>query len=317
MKWTLEYLNQHGFEKDFIKKVSRLRDIEIYPVGSIYRMVMRGAKLPAYIVAKGEAFLKRQIAINHIDLDRETKPKPPKMRDFAEPVVENAVTVVDSTLKRIRNDKLKAITDAEMTWALKLTVSQAKAVVGEFQSCFEEFKEALGGKDQQLVEGYSHYTKKQMALAMTFLERTVSIKGIAPIVIPTKPKPKKSVMPDIIVKKVLYLPSDADNNVASINPEELVGAKELWTWNSRTNRLGVYVASGNDGLTVHRTTMMQHDAEASVMKVLRKPKTMLAQFQKLPDNRLKAFFNKITTVAKPMNDRLSRDIVLLKAIRMA
>jgi len=319
MKWALEYLNLHSesFGNDFIKKVSKLRDIEIYPAGSIFRMAMRGAKMPYNMISYGQVLLQRRTQLVHThsqDADNRPKPKLPKLPELVEQTVENAITVVDTTLKRIQNKKLKAITDGEMAWASKLTAPQAKLIATEFQHSLAEFKEATVGKDQQLVEAYSHYSKPQMLLAIEFLEKVTTIKGTA-VVQPVKAKPAKKVLPDIVVKKVLYQPNDPENNVTSIDPEYLVGAKELWVWNSRTSRLGMYVASNGEGLTVHRTTMLQYNADVSVMKVLRKPKVMLAQFQKLPDNKLKSFFEKLTTVAKPMNDRLNRDIVLLRAIR--
>ena len=185
MQWTLAYLAQEEYEEDFIKKISKVRDSEIAPAGSMFRILSRGAKLAPVIIAKQIDRLKVLAATASNGNGAVAPAKPIKLPGFAEKTVESAMLTVENTLIRIKKKKLKAVTDQEMTWASNLTATQAKIITSEYQTWLDEHRHVLAtmnGKehDKDLIEAYSYYNRAQLELAVAFLERVVAIKGTQP-----------------------------------------------------------------------------------------------------------------------------------------
>ena len=307
MKWTLEYLGLTDQPKDFIKQISQIRDAEIYPVGSICRMLSRGAGLPATMLPRALGRLNELIKLGHFAEKAESKPI--KLPDFMEPMAESALAVVENTMERIRKGKIKNANAIVFTWAEKLTPVQLRPLIKECRDEAAELRAALAAEDEQLVEAYAYLSPANKKVAIAFLDRVIALKPAAPA------KPKAPIRSDKMVAKLLFSQRDEETGIHSIDPEELVGATQLWVYNSRTRKIGVYYAGGSDGLAVHRTTMLGYNASTSMMKVLRHPKEMLAQFNRQPSAKASQFFDKLKTVGKPINDRINRDTVLLKAVR--
>ena len=79
-----------------------------------------------------------------------------------------------------------------------------------------------------------------------------------------------------------YQINDSELGIASIHPTEVVNANELWVYNTKTRKVGVYHARnkdprnmGRDGITVKGTTIQDFCEESSMQKTLRKPKEQI------------------------------------------
>ena len=57
-----------------------------------------------------------------------------------------------------------------------------------------------------------------------------------------KPRKPKTYSASRLVNKLKYQQEFSDLKLVSINPEKIIGAVELWVFNTRYNRLGVYRA---------------------------------------------------------------------------
>ena len=89
-----------------------------------------------------------------------------------------------------------------------------------------------------------------------------------------KPR-KKEVNITKLVSKLKYQKKDSALSLVSTNPVDIVGAKEVWIYNTNTRKMGKYIANDLTGLTVKGTSILNfspHSAE----KTLRKPKEQLA-----------------------------------------
>jgi hypothetical protein len=114
---------------------------------------------------------------------------------------------------------------------------------------------------------------------------------------------------------------DNKNSLASINPTEIVGANELWVFNTKTRKLGKYVAQNIDpsgmaragsGLSVKGATIIGFNEELSVQKTLRKPELQLKEFKNSGKVALRKFLENINTTDTKLNGRINADTVLLK-----
>jgi len=91
-----------------------------------------------------------------------------------------------------------------------------------------------------------------------------------------------------------------------------LGAQELWMYNSKTRKLGKYVAAAYQTLTVKGTSLVNFDTDKSVCKTLRKPDEKLKEFAKSGKIQLRKFLDDVKATESKMNGRMNADIVLLK-----
>jgi len=91
-----------------------------------------------------------------------------------------------------------------------------------------------------------------------------------------------------------------------------VGAKELWIFNTKTRKLGKYVAKEFSELTVKGTSIVNFDEAKSVQKTLRKPEEQLKEFKSAGKVQLRKFLEDIKAVDIKLNGRINEDTILLK-----
>jgi len=169
----------------------------------------------------------------------------------------------------------------------------------------------------QLKEGYSHLTKSDIKAFRTAIESLLSaldfvIDTAKATRKPRKAKPKSATK---LVEKLKYLKVDSKYQLASIAPDQIIGASELWVFNTKTRKLGKYVAAEHATIKVKGTTLQFYDEDQSVQKTVRKPEETLKEFKKAGKVALRKFLDNINSVEIKLNGRLNPDTVILKAIK--
>ena len=219
-----------------------------------------------------------------------------------------------------------------------VTQAHARKIIGFYEGELEEFREILkiptagqlskmDEKDadlwEQLKEGYSHLSKKEVQKYISALETLVEACNY---VIDTskatrKPRSKKPRSADKVVEKLKFAKTNDKYKLASILPTEIVGANELWVFNAKTRKIGKYVASSIDpkglqregtGLSVKGTTIIGYDEKNSIQKTLRKPEEQLKEFKGSGKVALRKFLDDIKTTDTKLNGRCNLDTILLK-----
>lgn len=177
-----------------------------------------------------------------------------------------------------------------------------------------ELEDARDKKDDQLVEGYKHYKaadfKKRINWLTDLLSAVEQYRGVKKAT--KKARVKKAPSKEKLVAKLKYAKTDATLKIVSINPADIVGASELWIYNTKTRKLGRYVAAAYQTLGIKGTTITGFDSDKSVCKTLRKPEEKLKEFAKAGKIQLRKFLDDIKATEAKMNGRISNDIVLLK-----
>lgn len=183
-----------------------------------------------------------------------------------------------------------------------------------YERDLEELIEAATTKDEQLKEGYSHLTKSQLKKITVFYQEIVSACDMLgqEAKINRKPRAKKVVPTDKIVAKLKYQKTNEQLKLVSINPADIVGAKELWVYNVKSRKLGRYVADEYKDLSVKGTSITGYNENLSVQKTLRKPEDQLKEFKAAGKVALRKFLDDIKAVDIKLNGRISEDIILLK-----
>ena len=184
---------------------------------------------------------------------------------------------------------------------------------GEINRCKDEHEADML---QQLREGYSHLTKKDAA---AYLEALETLHGACDMIIDASKatrKPRKKAPPskEKLIAKVKYLEREDKLQLVSVNPLDLIDAKEVWVYNIKTRKLGKYVAEDHTTIQVKGTTLTFFDEKHSIQKTLRKPDETLKAFKKAGKVQLRKFMDEIKTTDIKLNGRLNSDTIILKCI---
>lgn len=177
-----------------------------------------------------------------------------------------------------------------------------------------ELIEASGTKDEQLKEAYSHLSKANLKKITIFYQEIASACDMLmqEAKVNRAPRAKKSVPKEKLVAKLKYAKSNEQAKLVSINPVDIIGAKELWVYNVKSRKLGKYVASEFNDLGIKGTSITGFDEFKSVQKTLRKPEEQLKEFKACGKVQLRKFLDDIKAVDIKLNGRINEEIVLLK-----
>jgi len=126
------------------------------------------------------------------------------------------------------------------------------------------------------------------------------------------PRAKKAVPAEKLVAKLKYKKTDEPLKLVSINPADIIGTSELWIFNTKTRKLGRYVAAEFNTLGVKGTSITGFDEFKSVQKTLRKPEEKLKEFKAANKVALRKFLDEINATDTKMNGRINEETVLLK-----
>ena len=177
----------------------------------------------------------------------------------------------------------------------------------------------------QLKEGYAHIKKadiKNYRIAIGELIAALDF-VIDSAKATRKPRKPKVYSADKLVAKLKYCTTDEKYKLASISPDQIIGASELWVFNIKTRKIGKYVASNIDpkgmqrqgsGLSVKGTSIIGYDEKESIQKTLRKPDQQLKEFKDSGKVKLRKFLDDIKTTDTKLNGRCNPDTVLLKVV---
>lgn len=194
--------------------------------------------------------------------------------------------------------------------------NHAKIIKDEFQN---QYKEALLVKewsDEYIKEAYSNFDKKTRDDYLAFYEK---INSACDTLINTgkatrKTRVKKAPSKEKLVAKLKYQLNDPELGIASVNPTDIIEATEVWVYNTKTRKLGVYTVDDlKTGLTVKGTSILDFNTNKSVQKTLRKPAEQLKLFKGTAKTKYTKAFKEIKTTDTKLNGRFNDSTVILKA----
>jgi hypothetical protein len=206
--------------------------------------------------------------------------------------------------------------------AQNIAVQYSTKIADVIQPKIDELNEFLEGKDGQLLEAYKHLGKRDAKNIIKFYESIINdASAYKTSKIATRAKPKrKPVPPERQVKGLKYLKEFAELGLKSINPTEILGMSELWTYNTKTRKLGRFVVAMHGDMVVGQlgvkgSAIIGYDEIKSTCKTLRKPAEKLSEFKTLGKPALRKFMDTIKSVEVKLKGRISPDTILLRAIK--
>lgn len=193
--------------------------------------------------------------------------------------------------------------------------SQIKKFEELFMARKTELGEALGRADEQIAEAYKHYKasdyKRHHAFIQNILDALDQYRNVKKAT--KKARVKRAPNKEKVVSKLKYMKEKKTLKLVSINPVDIVGAQELWVYNTKTRKLYKYVADSVTGpLGIKGTTITGYNETTSIGKTLRKPEEKLKEFLKAGKIQLRKFLEDIKATETLANGRINSDTILLK-----
>jgi hypothetical protein len=331
---VVNWMSANGYTKDQIKAFKDTKDNRCgTTMGAIAANLLRG--MPAvradfnegrntaqWLGAEISKVIKDGKDDAIIDEDKTVEDKPivvqpsiqERVRDAAMNMTEEIEDAIESFLTDPDAFDPKAFKLLNLLRGRQAKAAHARIIKDFYKRNYDELVEAALGKDEQLKEGYSHLSKANLKKITLFYSEVLSACDMLAqeAKINKKPRAKKPTDKSKVVAKMKYLKQDDKLKLVSVNPEDIIGAGELWIFNTKTRKLGKYVAAEYQELSVKGTSITGFDLNKSVQKTLRKPEEQLKEFKSAGKVQLRKFLDDIKAVDIKLNGRLNEDTILLK-----
>jgi hypothetical protein len=178
-----------------------------------------------------------------------------------------------------------------------------------------EYDNALTTEDELIKEGYSNFSKTEIKKIVGFCDSVITdaMKVVSEANKTRKPRQRKQKSPEQLVSKLKYL--DKHEELVSENPKDIIGALQLWVYNTKSRKLGCYNAEDASGLSVKGSSIISFNESKSTQKKLRKPEVTLPEVLKGGKVYLRTALDDIKAVSATLNGRLNTDTILLRIIK--
>jgi hypothetical protein len=264
------------FFNSYLKQQDRLEDIKLLkrvpdsfvPLTAAWlcRMVERGYSLKEKDIVFIEGRLKN--AFSHIEPLKEQEKKgevvsiQDRIKEKASEIIADIEHIVDN------RDSMRDFSLYEWLKGKQIPATYSSAIVKAYQGWLNELLDAYEGNDPDLKEGYRRQTKSQIAQDIVFFNMIVEDAQKYGDVTKKLRAPRKprAVSIDKKIKGLKFQKEDKEFKIASVNPERIIGASELWTFNTKYKTLTVFRSADRGGLQVKGTSIINYDEANSVTK---------------------------------------------------
>lgn len=186
--------------------------------------------------------------------------------------------------------------------------------IGEFYvDQLDEIREAIAGDDDQLVEGYSNFTKRELKKFADFIDGIITDcqQQVQTAKATRAPRKRKEVPASKQVAKMKFMKEFAELELKSVNPANIIGSSEVWIYNTKYRKVTVYRAE-NGTVAVKGTTIIGFSVKESQTLMLRKPEEFFKGLS-LGKRALSNAMKKLTTKPTVPNGRINEECIILGA----
>ena len=311
-EYIQDYLKSKGRTIE-LKHFNRVPDNTIPTTAAwIARIMIRGTKLQPESVHFFETKLAECIkkVINVVEVREEKAPVisvHQRMRERGSEIVGEIESMIDKGEVFSLYDWLKAN---------EIPAAYSQTIIAHYAPWLAELLEASEGEDEQLKEAYHYLTKKQLKERIMFFHKLIEdAERYGSVTKKTRaPRKPRTVSNEKLLKNFKYQKEDKNFKIASINPEKIIGAQELWTFNTKYKTLTVLRALDRGGLKVKGTSIINYDEKISVTKRTgRKPEEIVDKVLKGGKIILRKLMDDLKGDAA-LTYRINENTILLKVV---
>lgn len=334
---VIDWMGRNGYERDEIAKFKKTKDWRCdLTMGSIAACLVKGMpdKVQGFNQNRSaSAWLKEQIAqkieagkwdIEVLEESKSTKAVAPVMniqdriREQAVGMSDEIDLAIDSWITDPEAFDPKAFKMVSLLRGKGAKAAQARYIKGFFASGLAELQLlSSGNADDQLKEGYKFASRKNVKKLIEFYESIASAceQIAAEAKVMKKPRATKVKPAEDLVKKIKFKLTDDKLSVTSVPAVGLIGAQAAIVYNSKTRKIGLYVAKTSAGLSVKGTSIVDF-TEKSMQKTLRKPAEQLKDLKlQNTQRRVEAWIGAIKATDTLLNGRMNADIMILRVFK--
>lgn len=302
--WLLEYLRKTNYSPEIIKGIrsapkNRISRTDFW----LARLLLNGATLPQDVM---DRFNERIQKSSVTAVKEESSTPVVTVQDRMRRVAQNMISDIEEKLDHDPQFSLEAF----------LKDSNASgAAIEAIRAYYTPHLEEVSSNDPEVLEAYGprlSMWKKIFSKMIQDCDRLLENKKALPKI--RKPRKLKVKSPADLVKKMKYKDTDPALGLTSIDPQKVVGAMQLWVYNTKNRTIGVYNTNSAKGFSVKGTTILNFDSEKSVARKLRKPQEQLKLFSQQGKVGLRTYLTNIRAKDIKLNGRINQDIILLKVM---
>ena len=316
-KFTLSYLKEVKSPKKDIELLEKVNENDFENLGFVCRMKLRGAPLSEknnqWIVNKIQE-LKTKTKIEPVVTVTNTTTIQERVENKAKEYIGEIEGIIDDCLK-IKN--FSFIDPYQMMQGFNIKPAYVTHINRFAQKRIDELDNVIKSRDTQVKEGYSNLEKSVIKDYLQFLKDIITdaekISHTAKIT--RKPRKKKVKPVDKVVENMKFKKEDNSFKIASINPTNIVGSVQLWVFNTKTRKLGVYNSVDVGGLQVKGATIKNFNESTSIQKTLRKPEDVLHNCLNAGKITLRKLLQNVNAKEQVLTGRINSDTILLRVIK--
>jgi len=333
-KEVAKYLKTLDIKHPLLDRIKDMNEDRFSSVGKYLYVLNHGGDIPDNIMSGVMPALEKLIAEEETRLATKEK-NSPKIIDNATQVA--ASSIPTPTIQDRLKEKTREIAGEVEGWIDDFYLARKTAqpkTVEEFVNLFKanelkaphmrfmhsiferrsnEIELAVEGKDKDLNEGYSNFTKPELKKFSQFyknlLGACIMMQEVAKV--ERAPRKKKPISQEKLVSKLKYKKEDTSLGIVSLNPIQILGSKEVWVYNTKTRKIAQYKALDERGLLVKGASIENFSSE-SAEKTVRKPAETLAEFKKASKVKLRTFLKDLSTLDVPAQGKLNENHVILR-----
>jgi len=320
-QFALEYLKSIGTKKAIMDVINAVHESKFITFGWSSRIQMRGGKLPATsmawyqtkfdsLVSEGKSIkapaVKDDNEVPRLSVQDHMAAQLSEYLAGSEEMLDKAM-LVDFNVKKFQFKPADWLAEQEIKGP------QAKKIAEFYKPMLKEATAASKKKDAQLTEAFAK--PKALKGYVQFLKEFIEAAEARAMMAKAsrKPRAKKVKSAAQLTGKVKFKASDDTYKITSVHPSNIVGALELWTFNTKTRKLAVFEAMDAGGLSMKGTTI-QNWAKATSKK-LRKPEKVLPGVVSGGKVALRKVMESINAKAALPKPRINADTLLLRVVK--
>lgn len=251
---------------DELKKFTRVADAHVPTTACwVARLISRGVK----VEEGSREFLERKLkeALSKATTEPVEAPTEVKERVSVQDRIKEKASDLIGDIEELL-DKGETFSLYEWLKGNEVPAMYAPMIVKYYAPWLGELLEASEGGDDQLKEAYGHWTKKQLNARIVFFNSLIEdAERYGDNTKKTRaPRKPRAVSVEKKLKNLKFQKEDKEFKIASINPEKIIGAQELWTFNTKYKTLTVLRALDRGGLQVKGTSIINYDEKNSFTK---------------------------------------------------
>ena len=311
--YLLDYLMDNDKSSQY-NNIKKLPDISIEPsLGYISRILSNGSTIPNNTMKSFDETV-GELSRKGFKFEKPVAPieRKKKVSTVDRLVVDTRIGQVEHEIdKFIMNDYRSDFSMFKWLQGNNIKSGHARQYSDIYQDySLEVFQTIEEPINKEILENYKNLNKSQRRRYHKFLMSIVDDcqKYIDAI---KKPRRKKVKTNKQLTSKVQYCVeyNDIDLKLKSEPPEDIIGAKQLWVYNTKTRYLSGYYGINGSGLQIQGTTIKNYNGFNSLSKKLRNPQQILSVIT--TPLSIENIFNSVTTKSRNAPKRLNSDTIIL------